>query len=195
MLMRRMICGAVMIIASGLGCFGQQTGAEKERWVHNVFLEFLGSPNIISVSYDTRFPGTKVWGWRAGLGFSSAPIESELGYKPGVSLPLGVNGLFGSRASKFELGLVVAPGGYFYRDREYYYEVGEDYCFSSSYPVGPTKYHFGCSFGIDLGYRLQRRNGFAFRVGLLPSVFVNSHGGFFNVFGAFPYVGFGYTFR
>ncbi|MDE6513599.1 MAG: hypothetical protein K2L05_05380 [Muribaculaceae bacterium] len=53
----------------------------------------------------------------------------------------------------------------------------------------------GCSLGLDFGYRLQRRSGFAFRIGWSPSVFVNSGGAYLNLYGLFPHIGFGYTFR
>lgn len=192
MALRRIVSAALLLIVT-VGCFGQP--ADKERAPHNVFLEFFGPASIIGASYDTRFPGSRVWGWRAGAGLSMAPLDEGLDYQPGVSVPLVVNGLFGRRASKFELGLIVAPGCYFYKNREYYHDVGEDYCYCCSVEVGPVKCRVGCSFGLDFGYRLQRRSGFAFRVGWSPSVFINSGGDYLNLYSLFPHIGFGYTFR
>lgn len=192
MILRRIVCAAVFVAVS-VGCFGQP--ADKERAPHNVFLEFFGPASIVGVSYDTRFPGSPVWGWRAGAGFSEASLDDDLDMQPGVSVPLGVNALLGKRASKFEVGAFLAPGLYFYQNMEYYYYCEGNTTYDGSVRVGPVKYRVGCSFGLDFGYRLQRRSGFAFRVGWSPSVFINSGGDYLNLFSLFPHIGFGYTFR
>ena len=192
MILPRIVAAAVFVTVS-VGCFGQS--ANEERAPHNVFLEFFGPANIIGVSYDTRFPGSQVWGWRAGAGFSDAPLDGALDYQPGISVPLGVNGIFGKWASKFEVGAFIAPGLYFHQDTDFYCYCDGDACYDGSARLGPVKCRPGCSLGLNLGYRLQRRGGFAFRIGWSPSIFVNSGGAYLNLYSLFPHIGFGYTFR
>ncbi len=78
-----------------VAAFGIEVKAESGA--HNVFVDFFGSSNIISVNYDSRFPGTSVFGWRAGVGYSESRFEGHGGWfgnnRPGVSLPLGINAL------------------------------------------------------------------------------------------------------
>lgn len=174
---------------------------EKSQHSHNVYVELFGGSDFLSVNYDTRFSGSTIFGWRAGVGFSAMLFDSEDKWftgehHVGVSVPLGVNAIFGKHASKFEVGIRVTPGLYTWQDDYYWLEGSEsgpnDWVV---YSEADRKYQFGCSFGIDVGYRLQRPNGFNFRIGLSPNISVNAKCVSFSVLSAYPYISFGYTFR
>lgn len=203
MSLRSALCAVALIVLPFAG-FGQEIEKEADsaksspRSIarsHNIYLDFFESSNVVSVSYDTRFPGSEVLGWHAGVGFSGAHLYDFLDFHPGVSIPLGINALFGHRASKFEIGVGAASGMYFYRDKEYRYMKDDGTWVETSNFVGPTHTQFACTLGINLGYRWQRRNGFGFRIGLSPCINVSSGGTYINLFSAMPYIGFGYTFR
>lgn len=192
MLLRGVLCAAVM--AAPLFVCPAQDGAGEVN-PHNVYVELFEASNIVSVSYDTRFPDSKVFGWRAGVGFSACPYDWPIEYWTGLSFPVGVNALFGNRASKFEIGIGVTPGIYarkaeleyvYWPDRDYYCSWGER---------AVMRWYGACSFSLDLGYRLQRQSGFGMRVGLAPCMSVTSECLAPHLWSFIPYVGFGYTFR
>ncbi len=84
-----------LLLSMAIAVLGIEVKAESGAY--NVFVDFFGSSNIISVNYDSRFPGTSVFGWRAGVGYSESRFEGHGGWfgnnRPGVSLPLGINAL------------------------------------------------------------------------------------------------------
>ena len=92
---RLLLIGFVMVLL-GLEC-----SAENNRLSKNIYVDFFSSSNIVSVNYDMRFPGNAVLGWRVGVGYSRSMFDkagSFLGdYRYGISLPLGVNALFGQQ--------------------------------------------------------------------------------------------------
>lgn len=169
-----------------------------------VFVDLFSSSNIVSVNYDTRFRGTDVYGWRGGIGLSMNTTGKDdfnaflnFDYCSGISIPVGVNALYGRGASKFEVGIGINPTIILYRETRTYYLTDEDgdRIGNGSEHYGPTKLKPGCAFSVDLGYRLQRSNGFCFRVGISPTLEVNSYHTGANVMSVFPYVGFGYAFK
>ncbi len=191
-----------IVIAGLLAAVGATAQAqccrEECRRSHNVFVELLGANDFVSVNYDTRFPGSPIFGWRAGISFSSIQRDKLFGSGgnsdalcPGISVPLGVNALLGRRASKFEVGVRVSPGLYFYQNKHHYHDFNSEW---SEY-YGPRRTLFGCCFGLDVGYRLQRRSGFFFRVGLSPALDVTKNFTSFHLLSIIPSLSFGYTFR
>ena len=168
---------------------------DSEIHSHNVYVDFFGSSNIVSVNYDTRFGESSVFGWHAGAGYSVSRFKGDKGwpgnYRAGISLPLGINALWGKRASKFEVGIGATPGIYSYRDSRLvigeHYEGNEDF--------GPTSWRGSCALGLDLGYRLQRKKGFIFRVGISPCLDINSDMISINSLSLLPSLTFGYTFK
>ncbi len=77
-----------------------QTDINKRR---SVFFETAGSGGLGSINYEKLFHQNEniEFTWRAGI--SIAPIDRNNGV--GIVFPLMVNGLFGKRAHKLELGL------------------------------------------------------------------------------------------
>lgn len=182
-----------------MAAFGIEMRAESEPRSHNVFVDFFGSSNIISVNYDTRFPGSPVFGWRAGVGYSQSKFRGDAGwfgnYRKGISLPLGFNALFGKQASKFELGVAITPGLYSFRDSRRVFEEREHGWYEGHEDFGPTTWRGACAVGLDLGYRLQRKRGFLFRVGISRCLNINSDGIYLNLLSFIPYLSFGYSFK
>lgn len=139
----------------------------------NLFVEFGGPSLGIGIGYDQRFKPMSVFGFRAGLSFTSGSWDdsgwwgaydggayTSVDFK-GVTIPLEVNAIMGKRASKFELGVGATP------------------CILHRYEV----YHWGWYPGqsgndikdgiklnvfgtLNIGYRLQRDSGFFLRAGL-----------------------------
>lgn len=198
----------VAFFAAVLLGFGFGLNALGQGRSRCVFVELFSASNIFSASYEAPFKGSDVFGWRAGLGYSINTLDDDNdgsdGYtisltgqtSTGISVPLGVNALFGHKTSKFEVGVGITPGAYPVKEKRYY-QIEDDRGHTirdgwESY--GPAKWHFGCAFSVDLGYRLQRSNGFCFRVGISPTLEVNSYHTGANVMSVFPYVGFGYAF-
>lgn len=146
--------------------------SDEHSRVNNVYVTVFESINIVSANYDTRFPGSSVFGWHAGIGYN--PFDSG-----GVSLPVGVNAILGSRASKFEIGVNATP--YLNRDYEY---------------IDSYKWKCGLAVGANIGYRLQRKNGFFFRAGLSPTYGLKDSLDSFGLLfiNILPYLSFGYTF-
>lgn len=191
-----------IILIIVMAAFGIDLRAESEPRSHNVYVDFFSSSNIVSVNYDTRFPKSSVLGWRAGIGFSHSCFDGDRGWfgnnRPGISLPLGINALFGEGKSKFELGLAITPGLYSFRDSRMVVEEREHGMYKGYEDFGPTRWRGACAVGLDLGYRLQRKSGFLFRVGISRCIDMNSDMISINVLKLLipiPYLSFGYTFK
>lgn len=185
----------LLFLILGVLVIGIDMKADSEMRSHNVYVDLFDSSNIVSVNYDTRFGGSSVFGWRAGMGYSLSRFEGYKGwlgnYREGISLPLGINALFGKRASKFEVGVGLTPGIYSYRDSRLV--IGENY--QGNEDFGPESWRGSCALGLDLGYRLQRKKGFLFRAGISPCLDINSDMISFNFLSLYPYLSFGYTFK
>lgn len=139
----------------------------------NFFIEF-GGPSIgIGIGYDQRFKPTSVFGFSAGLSFTSGSWDDsgwfgaydrgsyiDIDFK-GVTIPLGVNAIFGKRASKFELGLGATPS-ILHRHEVRYWGLSSDIS-SVNVKDGTRINIFG---SLNVGYRLQRKSGFFLRAGL-----------------------------
>ncbi len=63
----------------------------------SVYVELLGSGLAFSANYDSRFSGSKGFGYRVGIGF--IPLK---GSTP-LTFPLGVNAILGHGPSYFEV--------------------------------------------------------------------------------------------
>lgn len=178
----------------GIILFGIEMRADSDIHSHNIYVDLFGSSNIISVNYDTRFGGSSVFGWRAGVGCSVSAFDHHFfpNYQPGISLPLGVNALFGKHASKFEIGVGITPSLAAYRKSV---EEHDDEGNHITRYIGPTLWRGSYALGIDLGYRLQRANGFMFRIGLSPCLDMNKWCVSIHMLSFLPYISFGYTFR
>lgn len=162
---------------------------------HNVYVDLFGSSNIVSVNYDTRFGRSSVFGWRTGVGCSRSGFNHPdryafiPDYRLGISLPLGVNALFGKQTSKFEIGVGITPSlaAFWETVTEH-----DDKGVHTRY-VGPNIWRGSYAFGLDIGYRLQRKNGFMFRAGISPCLDVNKTCVSIHMLSLLPYLSFGYT--
>ena len=188
----------LLFLILGIIVAGTDMRADPGIRSHDVYVQLFGSSNIVSVNYDTRFGGSTVFGWRAGIGFSLSGFNQPKTFsffpdpRSGISMPLGVNALFGKHTGKFEIGVAITPSLASYQERVT--EHDDEGNHHTRY-IGPTTWHGSCAYGIDLGYRLQKAKGFMFRVGLSPCLDVNKSGICPNALSLIPYLSFGYTFR
>lgn len=170
----------------------------------NLYVEFGGPSFGVGIGYDQRFRPNSVFGYRAGMSFTSGSWDNSgwfgswdgvttynsVDFK-GVTLPLEVNAIMGNRASKFELGIGATPC-ILHRHwvehwgccPEYYGTNGKD---------GTCLNIFGT---LNIGYRLQRKSGFFFRTGFTfiigdPDLKYSPID--FMIF--LPYLSLGYTIR
>ncbi len=168
----------------------------------NLFVELWGPSFGIGLGYDQRFKPNSVFGFRAGIGYTNGSADDSgywdshiatTTYKyvefKGVTLPLEVNAILGNRASKFELGIGATPC---ILDRyEVKYTPHGWYHSSSDIKDGVRVNIFGT---MNIGYRLQRKSGFFFRVGLTFMVGDIDCSPFDGLL-CMPNLSFGYTIR
>lgn len=195
---RQIFNGLIVTIILIVTAFcGTDARAGEVPRTQNIFVEFFGESNNISVNYDTRFTSNSAFGWRVGLGWSFSSFKCEKGsnYRPGISLPIGVNALFGSQPNMFEVGLDISPGIYAFRESKTIIEEETSVLGKYHKDYGPTKWRAGCSLSLDIGYRLQRQKGFNFRVGISPTISINSDHMFIHFMSLIPYLSFGYSFK
>lgn len=146
---------------------------------YNLYGQLLGPSTGIGAGFDTRFKTGGVLGYSVGVGFTDiswdngpdgliAPytdVDSR-----GVAIPLEVNAIMGSRASKFEIGLGLTA--YFIRRHEWHSytiflpeetEYPDNYQRTTEYKNVFRPNIIGT---INIGYRLQRSNGFFMKLGI-----------------------------
>ncbi|MDE6291272.1 MAG: hypothetical protein K2M16_07050 [Muribaculaceae bacterium] len=139
----------------------------------NLFVEFGGPSFGIGIGYDQRFKPNSVFGFRAGMSFTSGSWDdsgwwgsynggayTDLDFK-GVTFPLEINAIMGKRASKFELGIGATPCILHRHEVKYWGWHQEHY--ESDVKDGVRLNIFG---SLNIGYRLQRKSGFFLRAGL-----------------------------
>lgn len=139
----------------------------------NIFIEFGGPSLGIGIGYDQRFKPTSVFGFRAGLSFTSGSWDdsgwfgaydggsyTKVDFK-GVTIPMEVNAIMGKRASKFELGIGATPC-ILHRHEVKYWGWYPDNS-GTDVKDGSRINIFG---NLNVGYRLQRKSGFFLRAGL-----------------------------
>ncbi len=167
----------------------------------NLFVELWGPSLGIGLGYDQRFKADSPFGFRAGISYTNGNADNiehwdnhvntyytYVEFK-GVTLPLEANAILGNRASKFELGIGATPC---ILDRyEIKYSRFGGSPSSSDIKDGVRLNIFGT---MNIGYRLQRKTGFFFRVGVTFMV-----GGIecspFDGLLCMPNLSFGYTIR
>lgn len=167
----------------------------------NVYVELFGASAQFGVSYDSRFtPGSK-WGYRVGIGMGTGGalinIFKEHG-KFSFGIPIEVNGIFGKGSSKFEAGLGTNLGLVTRRyDKLIVSDKVADGFNQYSLDKSGRSYFYYFMF-VNIGYRLQRKNGFMLRAGITPAFRVGGSEavkGFDLVPYITPYLSVGYTFR
>ncbi len=167
----------------------------------NLFVEFWGPSLGIGLGYDQRFKADSPFGFRAGIGYINGNSDDSAHWDnhinlyytyvefKGVTLPLEANAILGNRASKFELGIGATPS-ILDRYEIKYSRSGGSYS-SSDVKDGVRLNIFGT---MNIGYRLQRKTGFFFRVGLTFMVGDIKCSPFDGLL-CMPNLSFGYTIR
>ncbi len=125
--------------------FAMETAGHAQQAAKAAYVE-VGGPGLLSVNYDMRFtPTNNGAGFRVGVGAFKVNDISV------VTIPVGINYLFGHKNSFFEAGV-----GYTFAS------------FSDKAKV--TSKNFGSSFGnITLGYRYApAKRGLFFKIELSP---------------------------
>lgn len=172
----------VALVLTALSAFaGESTDSVAAPVYRNVYFEIYGASNWFGVSYDSRIKAGSPFGYRTGLSFIS---DYNYPYRTsGCGIPLEMNVILGKRASKFEAA--VGADLIFYRK-----SVNPHYSRSTYLRSG-----FGYYTYINIGYRLQYRNGFNFRVGYNYAFAWGNHAVYKGPgFYLWPYTSFGYTF-
>ena len=113
-------------------------------------LELFGAHNTVGINYDRRFNGSD------GLGCIAAPLE--------------INYLLGRGRHHLELGFGASLGFYWEKVRASGYFVPYGNYEYGKYDIYYKRRTFGYFMFGNVGYRLQTRRGFQFRVGITPSV-------------------------
>lgn len=148
------------------------TKKSDELISRNLFVEFVGPSFGVGVGYDQRFKPNSVFGFRTGLAFTSGSFDdsgwfgywdgcgyTDIDFK-GVTIPLEINAIMGSRASKFELGVGATPC-ILHRHEEEHWGWKPEHS-GINIKDGLRLNIFGT---INIGYRLQRKSGFFLRSG------------------------------
>ena len=125
----------------------------------NIFVEFGGPSFSIGIGYDQRFRPNSVFGFRAGLSYTSVSWDDAgwfgayeesytSAYSKGVTFPLEVNAIMGKRASKFELGIGATPGILHRHEIKYLPWQPEDYHRLLPEPYYRLYYRYNISYGF-----------------------------------------------
>ena len=153
----------------------------------------------ISINYDSRFNENSRWGYRTGIAYIRDWQEFELfrGLHferiSGINIPLEINCLAGREGTKNKLELGAGLNLGFYNEEIGYqedYDIDNDIITSSNNMLGYFLF-------FNIGYRLQPRKGFLFRVGVTPIFDFGGKNGvanYFNIFMVLPSLSFGYAF-
>lgn len=139
----------VFLIGSQI-CFSQDNlNSPTDQRAQSIFLEFLGNGLVLSINYDTRLARKQNGlGARIGLGY----LPGVLGDGGGISIPFGINYLFGQKNSYLELG----AGGTIYSLKE-----GTELFDNAGIS--------GVLFVPSIGYRYQQpKNGLTGRIFISP---------------------------
>lgn len=146
---------------------------------YNFYLQAFGNSTGLGVGFDTRFTPVSRFGYSVGLAYTDIEWDNDYtGVEPdrhdvwskGLVVPLEVNGIFGNRASKFEIG-IGAAAYFIHREdsRRYEKTVFNDYGrpYGMIYSVSESSgFRVNVCGTLSLGYRLQRKSGFFMKLGL-----------------------------
>lgn len=157
----------------------------------NIYVEFLGSSNLIGVSFDSRFTPISPWGYRLGVSYfqgGDSFIKASNSNR-GLFFPIEVNFLTSGNKHKLELGLGSNLG--IYNEHIYFIEKSKDQYETINFTSNTT---FGYYFFSNIGYRYISTKGFLFRIGLSPSFSFNDKHGVTKEPFIYPYISFGYSF-
>lgn len=171
--------------------FAQDTLSFKKTRDKNIYVEFLGSSNLIGVSFDSRFTPISPWGYRLGVSYfqgGDSFIKASNSNR-GLFFPIEVNFLTSGNKHKLELGLGSNLG--IYNEHISFIEKSKDQYETINLTSNTT---FGYYFFSNIGYRYISTKGFLFRIGLSPSFSFNDKHGVTKEPFIYPYISFGYSF-
>lgn len=176
----------ILFVLSFLACL--HAFSQRQQ---GVYLEILGASSSVGIHYDTRFGENTKLGGRVGLAYTYSTSLSFFEFGPektkGISMPIGINYLFGNKKNSFELGAGVSAGFYSCNDFDNGQLIDKDV--------------FGIFYFLDLAYRYQLNNGLMLRGGLNLGI-NNDHGTDYNRknYGVdraaviYPFISVGYNF-
>lgn len=166
----------------------------QESPERSLSLELQGVHNLVGINYDSRFKGNDGFGYRIGIGYAYG--YSDFSFMVdfadrvhGVAVPLEVNFLLGKHNSKLELGAGTSLG-YYWESIEIKY-TDDDSGVAVNRRYRTTENRFGYFMFGNIGYRLQTKRGFQFRVGWVPSINFNDRHCIHRYLGA-SYISFGW---
>lgn len=206
----------LLILISTVSFAQRKTDIQPYNLKRNtVYLDVLGTSGLVGVYYDTRFNNNTKWGYRVGLSY-------HYSYKSGTTInplsdinfmfvpysesshaffaPFEVNHLVGKRTHFFEFGFGGAVG-YVHETSEMKIrksvEVKSAGHINTVVQVFDAKYkdeEFVSYANMIMGYRLQTRKGFTFRVGISPIKRITGYYISSDRIYIVPYFSFGYSF-
>ena len=165
--MKKNLMTLILVLLASLAAVAQET---TER---TLSLELGGVHNLVGVNFDSRFKGNHGLGYRVGVGYGYGRNDFSFFVDMkdrihGVAVPLEINYLLGKHNSKLELGVGISLG--FYREQvDVAYPDGS----SGTTHLREVVKQFGYFPFGNIGYRLQTKRGFMFRVGWAPSINFN----------------------
>lgn len=130
--------------------FAQDTLSFKKTRDKNIYVEFLGSSNLIGVSFDSRFTPISPWGYRLGVSYfqgGDSFIKASNSNR-GLFFPIEVNFLTSGNKHKLELGLGSNLG--IYNEHISFIEKSKDQYETINLTSNTT---FGYYFFSNIGYR------------------------------------------
>ena len=133
--------------------FAQDTLSFKKTRDKNIYVEFLGSSNLIGVSFDSRFTPISPWGYRLGVSYfqgGDSFIKASNSNR-GLFFPIEVNFLTSGNKHKLELGLGSNLG--IYNEHIYFIEKSKDQYETINFTSNTT---FGYYFFSNIGYMGHR---------------------------------------
>lgn len=143
----------------------EQSGKEDAKICHNIFGELFGPSFGVGIGFDSRFKVGTPFGYRVGVSYAAGSFGDNQQWRDldfnGVCFPLEINGIFGKRKSKFEIGAGVTPSILHRTLTTWYWkdDMSTDY-------VTTRKNKLNFLGTLNIGYRYQRERGFFLRAGL-----------------------------
>jgi len=188
------------------------TSANAQNKKHSVYGQVLGPSVGYGIGYDTRFKTGSPFGYSIGIAFTN--VSSHVKYSnelihnlnayslidcnnhinsKGLTLPLELNAILGSKNSKFDIGIGITP----FIGCQWYSITGYDS--DDNYDL--KKYNGKHEFKIkgicsaSIGYRLQRSNGFFMRLGMTVCIGGSNNISFIRRCYLLPNICLGYTIK
>jgi len=183
------------LMLASLSMTAQDSLEMRPKPDHSLSLELFGAHNTVGINYDRRFKGgNDGLGFRVGLGYgySESSYFMFLSHNiHDIAVPLEINYLLGKGRHHLELGLGASLGYYsetYYLDKAYVPEGMSQYNYTLRHST------FGYFMFGNVGYRLQTKGGFQFRVGITPSFHFGDKYGLHRDW-YYPYLSFGWRLR